>query len=176
MVPHCFGKHPNTSRWLSAPLCHAPGSFYIHLVPFSFLRTIPAQEPAMAPQCLMQQTQALRQFPLGGPHSRPTSCPAGGQVSVTWSPGGWEGSGLAPGPSQSREPRAAVAVYSPARPPARPTAAGTGSLACSWRAAKWPEISSLGAGFRFRPGSHTSSFWLGSLSRKPTSLRLFTLL
>lgn len=64
------------------------------------------------------------------------SSPAGGQVSVTWSPGGWEGSGLAPGPNHSREPRAAVAVYSPARPPARPMAAGTSSLARSWRAPK----------------------------------------
>ena len=58
------------------PSAHAPSSFYIHSVPFSFLRTIPAQEPAMAPQCLMQQTQAPRQVPLGGPHSRLTSRPA----------------------------------------------------------------------------------------------------
>ena len=75
---------------------------------------------------------------IGLHHPRPQahSSPAGGQVSVTWSPGGWEGSGLAPGPNHSREPRAAVAVYSPARPPARPMAAGTSSLARSWRAPK----------------------------------------
>ena len=57
-----------------------------------------------------------------------------------------------------------------------PMATGTGSLAHSWTVTKWPMISRLGAGFRCRSGSHTSSIWLGSLSGNPTFLSLFTLL
>lgn len=71
--PTVLGNILTQANGLLVPLCPCPREFYIHLIPFSFLSTVPAHELAMAPHCLMQHMQTPGQAPLGGLQTRPTS-------------------------------------------------------------------------------------------------------